>query len=124
MKLYLLLFVLGCQQLYTHEPYRQRTSLYRPSYQDEHNDNECSSSFISAALLGAASGLLCREFEKRILQDLLPLRVINLIVWGSMQKNFIDAIIEDLHAHKIKHSPETIKQIAWLVSWMSYILDS
>ncbi len=124
MKIYVIVLVLCCHQIYAHESYTQRAPLYKPHYQDDTGDNnEFTSSLLAAAFTGAASGLLCRQFEKKILQDISLLRFINIIIWGSIQATFMNTITADLHDQKIKHSPETMKRTAWLISWVSYILS-
>ncbi len=125
MKVYVIVLALCCQHVYAHESYTQRAPLYKPHYPDDTRDNnEYTSSLLAAAFTGAASGLLCRQFEKNILQDLSLLRFINIIIWGSLQATFMNAITADLHEQKIKHSPETMKRIAWLISWISYFLGN
>ena len=123
MKIYVIVLVLCCHQVGAHESYTQRMPLHKPYRQDDAGDTtEYASSLLAAVFTGAASGLLCRQFEKKILQDFLLLRFINIIIWGVAQETFMNTITTDLHEQKIKHSPETMKRIAWLISWMSYLL--
>ena len=123
MKIYVIVLALCYQQIYAHESYIQRVSPYKPYRQEDTDDyNEYIGSLLAAAFTGAASGLLCRQFEKRILQDFLLLRFINIIIWGGIQETFMNTITADLHEQKIKHSPETMKKVAWLISWISYFL--
>lgn len=129
MKYYVLILTLFMHQIDADDQtnritYTQRIPLYQPRYEMDNDDsgNEYTNSLIASALLGAASGLLCRQLEKRILNDFLPFRLINLIIWGAAQETFMNAITTDLHDQKIKHSPTMMKKTAWLVSWAIYLL--
>ncbi len=88
------------------------------------NDSDCASSLIGAILLGCASGFLCRQFEKIVLNDTIPLRLLNIIIWGHFESRLMDNITLDLKNQRIKHSPHMIKRIAWLSSWISYLLGT
>lgn len=87
-----------------------------------YDDGEWTSSFIGAMLLGGASGFLCRQFEKIVLNDTFPLRLLNIIIWGHFEDKLMDNVTGDLKYQKIKHSPHMMKRVAWLSSWISYLL--
>lgn len=105
-----------------HISYTQRMSSDNSEYHFQHTNEEYTNSILASIFLGAASGLLCREFEKRILQDFLLLRLINICIWGTIQTTIMNGITTDLNNQNIKHSPEIMKRAAWLASWASYIL--
>jgi hypothetical protein len=98
---------------FTHRipPYYIEQYEARHTYDD---DGEWTSAFIGAILLGGASGFLCRQFEKIVLNDTFPLRLLNIIIWGHCESKLMDNISVDLKNQKIKHSPHMIKRVAWL----------
>jgi hypothetical protein len=87
-----------------------------------YDDGEWTSAFIGAMLLGGASGFLCRQFEKIVLNDTFPLRLLNILIWGHFEDKLMDNVSGDLKNQKIKHSPHMMKRVAWLSSWISYLL--
>lgn len=86
------------------------------------DDGEWTSAFVGALLLGGASGFLCRQFEKIVLNNTFPLRLLNIIIWGYFEGKLMDNVTVDLKNQKIKHSPHMMKRVAWLSSWISYLL--
>lgn len=86
------------------------------------NNYEHLSSVVSALLLGAGSGYLCKSCEPRALHQSFLLHILYLTVWGTCESSFMDVWLADLAAHDIKHNPSLIKHIAWIMSWVSYLI--
>ena len=134
MKPYILacLFV-ACMQAQEQQPQTQdvqqskwsifaRRNLFYDDPECVKNLAEYNASLLLAAILGSASGLLCRHVEKKLLFDFLPFRLINLLLWGSAEDIVIRTILDDLSKHDIKHSKQLIRNGSWLISWLSYFL--
>ncbi len=82
-----------------------------------------SSLFVLASLYGALSGYLCRAFEREVLQDIPPFRLINLLIWGHLQGNLLETMIEDLKEQNVGMSDSSMKRSAWLLSWLTYFMS-
>jgi hypothetical protein len=81
-----------------------------------------SRTLILASLYGALSGYLCRQFEREVLRDVGLFRIVNLIIWGNVQQNLLQAFMDDLKEQNVGYSAETTKYSAWLISWISYLM--
>lgn len=86
------------------------------------NNYEHFSSMISALLLGAGSGYLCKSCEPRALHECFLLHIVYLTMWGVCENSFMDIWVADLTAHDIKHNPSLMKHVAWVMSWISYLI--
>lgn len=87
------------------------------------NSSELSNrTLLFSVLYGTLSGYLCRAFERNVLSDALAFRLLNLWLWGSVERSVIKEYIEDLEKQKITHSSVAVLNIARVVSWASYLL--
>lgn len=79
---------------------------------------------IGTIVLSAGSGFLCKQAQKSFLTfPVDPLiQLIYLTLWGMVEREVIDAVIEDLKNQNIKHSPAMMKRMAWCASWLGYLL--
>lgn len=102
-----------------HDLYNKKNSIAQPS---NGNNYEHFSSVISALLLGAGSGYLCKSCEPLASSQCFVLHVLYLTLWGACENSFMDIWVADLAAHDIKHNPSLMRQIAWVMSWISYLI--
>lgn len=126
MKRYILwahIICLPTYALYTHQPIKSRPTFddYKEAIiraRTKKNPAQQQWLLALAAALGSASGYLCRHVEQKVLCDLLPLRLLNLIIWGAAQESLIQTVAQDVHAPNQK----LFAKIAWLASWVSYFM--
>lgn len=103
---------------------------YKQPYKSAINSNakqssiETSSSniLLFTGVYGFSSGILCRIFERKILNDLFILRLCNMYLWGAIERSILNDYSEDLEKQNIPHSPHGIQNLARIMSWLGYFL--
>lgn len=80
------------------------------------------SPLVFSILYGSLSGYTCRIFERHILNDIMPLRLINLWLWGAIERSVLQDFSDDLNAQHITHGQPAVNNIARVVSWLSYFM--
>lgn len=80
-----------------------------------------SNPLIFAAVYGALSGCLCRQFERYVLADIIPFRLCNLFFWGAVERAVIKDYNADLGKYDIPHSDSANINLARVVSWLAYL---
>ena len=129
MKNYFVCIFLICAATHTSKAY-QPFSCEQPTFQDykeaiirarkKRSTHEYQWSLALAAALGGISGYLCRHVEQKTLNDFLPLRLLNLLIWGAAQESIIKTIAQDLNGNTTNR--KLFAKLAWLTSWISYFL--